>query len=92
MRSVSIKADLQRLTRLFFGVVASVTAMQTLKDHTPDDEVLDLDSFLAFATDILRARNDMNSIDFTRRVKRKRAKYNRPKPKDDSASGKPDVS
>lgn len=92
VRSVSIKADLQRLTRLFFGVVASVTAMQTLNDHTPDDEVLDLDSFLALATDILRARNDMNSIEFTRRVKLKRAKYNRPKPKDDGASGKPDVS
>ena len=92
VRTVSIKADLKRLSQLFFGVVASVAALQTLEDDTPDDEVLDLDSFLALATDILHARTDMDSIEFTRRVKRKRAKYNRSKTKDSGAFSDQDVS
>ncbi|MFG0262332.1 MAG: hypothetical protein ACF788_08075 [Novipirellula sp. JB048] len=92
VRSVSIKADLKRLTRLFYGAVSSIAAIQTLEDQTPNDETLDFESFLALASDMVRVRKDMNDIEFTRRVKRKRSKYNRAKSPSDGAFGKPDVS
>ncbi|MFB3429628.1 MAG: hypothetical protein ABL309_01780 [Phycisphaerales bacterium] len=92
VRSTSIKTDMNRLARLFYGTVSSMAAIQTLEDQTPDDESLDFDSFLAMAADLVRVRTDMSDIEFTRRVKRKRAKYNRAKSPSDGAFKKPDVS
>lgn len=76
IRAKAIKADGSRLATQMLGYMTSLVALHFQGDMIAPDETLDLASYTALVMDTLR-RAGWDDAEFTERVKRKQAKFQR---------------